>query len=145
MSVNPLLTRINPHKSAGRRFARRVEQQGEERQTVARGSRATPVLADARGGSTVAHPRRGGGYDDPGADRRGVEPAVCEARKAADRGAVSSAAATPTPGEQFEREPEIFRTGAESTIQFLYAYVAIHDTASRSWDVRDMLLIPRFG
>lgn len=36
-----------------------------------------------------------------------------------------------TPAEEFERELEIFRTEAESAIQFLYAYLAIHEAAGR--------------
>jgi hypothetical protein len=44
-----------------------------------------------------------------------------------------------TPAEEFERELEIFRTEAEQAIQFLYVYLAIHDTAGGSQSVHDML------
>jgi AbiU2 len=44
-----------------------------------------------------------------------------------------------TPAVEFERELEVFRTEAEAAIQFLYAYLAIHDTAGRNTKVRDML------
>ena len=50
---------------------------------------------------------------------------------------MSSGAATPTLAEQFERELEIFRTGAESVIQFLYACLAIHDNLMCAHDGHD--------
>ena len=44
-----------------------------------------------------------------------------------------------TPAVEFERELEIFRTEAETAIQCLYTYLAIHDTAGRNRKTRDML------
>jgi hypothetical protein len=47
-----------------------------------------------------------------------------------------------TPEERFERELEVFRTEAESAIQFHFAYLAVHAAARNRLDPLKRLVAP---